>query len=295
MTEVNHTQKRRPELASQYKILSHRDRVMAYLRGKPVFPLTLELDLTTECTRNCDDCPSTRAKNYRVLKEDFIDKLLGCLAGQTRGLLLTGGEPTLAPLFCSTLRLARQRGFADIAVVTNGTRLDRPDIVDALLAYASTIRLSMYDWDDQSCGGIRNMLGCVEALRAQIDKNGSPLRIGVSALTSTKRAGILEELTKSVRNAGAHWIYFHPLCKNWGLGTPLPVEQSGVEAVINRIRNEEGPGFGVFYLQERYSNFPLDFSQYHAAHFLLVIGADGKNYLGPEVKYQPDHGIAGSV
>ena len=31
----------------------------------------------------------------------------------------------------------------------------------------------------------------------------------------------------------------------------------------------------------------LRFSAYHAAHFLLVVGADGKNYLGAEVKYQP--------
>jgi hypothetical protein len=37
---------------------------------------------------------------------------------------------------------------------------------------------------------------------------------------------------------------------------------------------------------------PLKFNGYHAAHFLLVIGADGKNYLGPEVKYQPHHVIA---
>ncbi|MCJ7580948.1 MAG: hypothetical protein MUP98_10495, partial [Candidatus Aminicenantes bacterium] len=28
---------------------------------------------------------------------------------------------------------------------------------------------------------------------------------------------------------------------------------------------------------------------YHAAHFLCVVGADGKNYLGAEVKYQPQH------
>lgn len=292
MTEIDHTQNGHPEVASQYKILYHRDRVLAYLSGKSIFPLTLELDLTTKCTRTCDDCPSTRAKNYCVLKEGFIDKLLGCLAGQTRGLLLTGGEPTLAPLFCRILKLARQRGFTEIAVVTNGARLDRPDIIDALLAHASTIRLSMYDWDDKSCGGIRNMLGRVEALRTQIDKNGSPLCIGVSALTSTKRVGILGDLTKSVRDAGAHWIYFHPLCNNWASGKPLPVEQNRVETHIHRIRKKEGSGFGIFYLQERYSNLPLGFSRYHAAHFLLVIGADGKNYLGPEVKYQPDHVIA---
>jgi diphthamide synthase subunit DPH2 len=35
----------------------------------------------------------------------------------------------------------------------------------------------------------------------------------------------------------------------------------------------------------------VDFSAYHAAHFLLVIGADGVNYLGAEVKYHPQYAI----
>jgi hypothetical protein len=48
----------------------------------------------------------------------------------------------------------------------------------------------------------------------------------------------------------------------------------------------------VFTFRSRYEHTPLKFNGYHAAHFLLVIGADGKNYLGPEVKYQPHHVIA---
>jgi hypothetical protein len=36
----------------------------------------------------------------------------------------------------------------------------------------------------------------------------------------------------------------------------------------------------------------IKFNGYHAAHFLFVVGADGMNYLGAEVKYHPQHIIA---
>jgi hypothetical protein len=39
---------------------------------------------------------------------------------------------------------------------------------------------------------------------------------------------------------------------------------------------------------QRYQDFSLNFSGYHAAHFMLVVGADRKNYVGAEVKYHPD-------
>jgi hypothetical protein len=51
----------------------------------------------------------------------------------------------------------------------------------------------------------------------------------------------------------------------------------------------------VFVLPERYVEQSIHFSAYHAAHFLLTVGADGKNYLAPEVKYQPQHVIADVV
>ena len=78
------------------------------------------------------------------------------------------------------------------------------------------------------------------------EETGSPLRIGVSALTSTKRAGILEELTKSVRNAGAHWIYFHPLCIKWDSGSPLRVDQRGVLNQIEELHTDQSNHSGVF-------------------------------------------------
>ncbi|MHB8093466.1 MAG: hypothetical protein ACYDH0_00845, partial [Candidatus Aminicenantales bacterium] len=50
--------------------------------------------------------------------------------------------------------------------------------------------------------------------------------------------------------------------------------------------------FPVFVGNERYSVQDVGFSSYHAAHFLLVVGADGRNYLSPETKYNSDYVLA---
>jgi hypothetical protein len=279
-------------VAGPSKVAAEPAKLAAYLRGEPIYPTTLELDLTTACTRSCPECPSTTAPVQRTLSRSALDWLLGSLEGQTPGLLLTGGEPTMAPLFPATLALARRTGFAEIAVVTNGGCLDEPDVLRALLAHASTIRLSLYDWTGPTgMAAAAGVLRRIAALRDRIDREGSALRIGVSALTSAGRGPLLAGLAGAVRDAGAHWLYFHPLCRKWGQGTPELDDQDGVLREIAAIAATSN-GFRVGTCADRYARGELRFDGYHAAHFLLVVGADGCNYLAPEVKYQAAHVIA---
>jgi len=280
-------------VAGPSKVAAEPEKLDAYLRGEPIFPTSLELDLTTECTRACPECPSTTAPVQRTMSGELLEWLLGELGGRTPGLLLTGGEPTLAPLFSQALALARRRGFREIAVVTNGSRLDLPEVFEPLLEHVTTIRLSLYDWTgDEGVARADETLRRITALRELIDRSDSRLRIGVSALTSTTRAARLAELAAAVRDAGAHWLYFHPLCRKWGQGTPELDDQDDVLDVIDRIGASMNGDLFVCACRERYVPSALRFDGYHAAHFLLVVGADGQNYLAPEVKYQPEHVIA---
>lgn len=280
------------EVASGYKIAAHRERILTYMRGESIFPVSLELDLTSRCSRACADCPSTRSQAHWQLPESFVERLFAALAGNVQGLLLTGGEPTISPLFGGTLALARERGFRDIAVVTNGNHLDSDHVRDALLAHASTIRVSLYDWEEAGCEGPDMVFNRLATLRRQIDRQKSSLRIGVSALTSTGRLGRLEKLVESALSAGVHWVYFHPRCRHWDIGKPQPEAQAGVLDEIVRLQEKYSGRIEIDVSVQRYQDFPLRFDGYHAAHFLLVVGADRKNYLGPEVKYHPDFVMA---
>lgn len=277
-----------PRVASAYKIASHPDKVAMYLRGQPIFPVSLELDLTSRCSRACRDCPSTRASDYWDLDKGFIERLFGILGKGSSGLLLTGGEPTLSPLFSYALAQARNKGFREIAVVSNGSRLDDALVLDALLEHVSVIRLSLYDWECSSRGPADGLMNSVSRLRKRVECEGSSLKVGFSILTSSATRSMLLTLTETAVAAGAHWIYFHPRCRGWEDGRPVPDDQEGVVETIEEISLRYLGLCDIQFSRERYQRDPLVFSSYHAAHFLFVVGADRRNYLGPEVKYHPD-------
>lgn len=280
------------QIASEHKIAYHKMKIESYLRNEPIFPATLELDITSECTRRCPDCPSSRSAASKQLSMEFLKRLFACLEGQTEGLLLTGGEPTMSPTFPKVLSMARKSGFLDVAVVTNGSLLSNEPVAAALLTHASTIRVSMYDWSTESCEGLEQTLKKIEGLRTQIDKEGSKLQIGVSILTSKDKTDALGKVADAAGSAGAHWIYFHPMCTGWESGSPAHIDQEGVMTRIKEYQNIQSNGFQIHVLGHRYRKNNVYFNGYHAAHFLLVIGADGINYLGAEVKYQPQHAIS---
>jgi hypothetical protein len=96
----------------------------------------------------------------------------------------------------------------------------------------------------------------------------------------------LPSVIHKVASAGAHWIYFHPMCIRWETGAPERVSQSGVLTIIRKCQKRQPKKFRVYTFPDRYIESEIEFSAYHAAHFLLVVGADGMNYLGAEVKYQ---------
>ena len=279
-------------ITSSYKVASDRGRLENYLAGKNIFPLSVEFDLTDMCNRSCPGCPSVKATTKHFLSIEFIDRLLGILEGQTHGLLFTGGEPTIAPHFTRSLQLARKRKFRQIAIVSNGKCLDDKKMTSALLDEVTSLRISLYDWELGVEGPLSKTLANILSLRNAIEQTGSNLSIGVSVLTDHTRVFELENMVRIISDSGAHWIYFHPFCENWDLGQPRITDQTGVLDEIRRLQNAYSGIFPVFIGDERYSTKEIDFGSYHAAHFLLVVGADGKNYLSPETKYNPDYVLA---
>ncbi|MRR16678.1 MAG: radical SAM protein [Deltaproteobacteria bacterium] len=280
-------------ITSSYKIAGDRSRLADYLAGRNIFPLSVEFDLTDACNRSCPGCPSVKATTKHFLSLKFIDRLLGILEGQTHGLLFTGGEPTIAPLFSKSLQLARKHKFGQTAVVSNGKCLNEKKVIRSLLdEEVTSLRVSLYDWESDARGPLAATLANILSLRKAIEQTGSSLSIGVSVLTDHARVPDLEKMVKVISECGAHWIYFHPFCENWDLGQPRITNQTGVLDEIGRLRNAYSGIFPVFIGDERYSNEDIHFSSYHAANFLLVIGADGKNYLSPETKYNSDYVLA---
>jgi organic radical activating enzyme len=279
-------------MVSPLKVFWHRDKVADFLAGKAIYPATLELGVTTACDRSCPDCPSRRGKPGLYLSLETAERLLLLCRGHTFGIILSGGEPTLHPDFGRLLAMTREHGFLDVVVISNGSQLDRAEVAGSLLLHASAVRVSLYDWQQQAAPDRSPTLKRIERLRMAIDKTGSKLQIGASLLTRGVSRKKLNLAAAAARAAGAHWLYLHPTCISTTKGATRANGQEQLLTALESCRQNQPPGFTVHYLAQRFSASPAAFQGYHAAHFVMVVGADGDNYLSSETKYQPCYRIA---
>ena len=277
---------------SPSKVMFNRERVEAYARGESVFPVTMEIDLTQKCTRNCPQCPYGAVRSPGLtLSFSFLERLFGILGPQTSGLVLSGGEPTSAPDFPKIIALARRTGFKEIGVITNGSLLHKPEIQDALMEHATSVRISLYDWQEGETPYFRQELQNLENLRKRIDIEGSSLEIAASMLTRSRWIERIEPVGRAALSTGIHWLYFHPFCVKWDTPYPIQAKQDGVVEAVEAFKERYGKNGEIQFPYERYERYPLEFEMLHASHFLIQVGADGVNYAGPECKYEKDYAL----
>jgi hypothetical protein len=274
---------------SPSKVNIDQQRLEAYLRGERIYPRTMEVDLTQLCTRSCPGCPYGKKRTAGLtLQLPFLDRLFSVLCPHTSGLILSGGESTIVPHFADTLAVARKKGFQEIAVISNGGRIHDPNVQDALLEHVTSIRISLYDWQDNDSEGFTKTLRKIEDLRHRIDREGSRLEIGASMLTRAEWNDRYRPVGLKALKAGIDWLYFHPYCIDWEKGRPIQADQTGVLEAIESFKASVPDNMNIQVPYERYDKSPLSFEKLHGAHFLIQVGADGVNYLGPECKYEKD-------
>ncbi|PKP34003.1 MAG: hypothetical protein CVU00_08805 [Bacteroidetes bacterium HGW-Bacteroidetes-17] len=274
---------------SSSKVANEKDKVTAYLNGEKIFPTTIELDLTQLCSRACPGCPYLSSRKPGLtLQLPFLDRLFGILGPETPGIVLSGGEPTIVPHFPDTVAMAKKKGFQEIAVISNGGMTHLPKIQDALLENVTSIRFSLYDWQETEGKYFYDLLEKIRNLRNRIEREGSKLEIGASILTRSKLNHRYQSVGMQAIDAGIHWLYFHPYCVDWDTDHPIKDDQTDVLKTLEYLKLNAPENANIQIPTERYSMEPLYFEKLHGSHFLIQVGADGINYAGPECKYHKE-------
>lgn len=277
---------------SSSKLSFNKNRVEAYARGEKIYPVTMEIDLTQKCTRSCKDCPYGASRRPGLtLTLPFIEKLFGILGPHVPGLVLSGGEPTSVPYFPEILAAARRSGFKEICVITNGSLLHEPKIQNALLTYATSVRVSLYDWHTEDSPYFTQTIKNISNLKQRAATEGSSLSVAASLLTNNSCTERLEHVGLAALSTGIDWLYFHPFCVDWDTNAPVQDQQGGVLEAIENLKSKNYFNGEIQVPYERYTRDLLKFTKLHAAHFLIQVGADGINYAGPECKYEQDYAL----
>ena len=135
------------------------------------------LQLTRECKQHCRFCsnpPSgvdlTEAE-MRGLIDDLVERGYD-------GVILTGGEPTIAPLLLPATRYARERGLF-VRMITNGQRIAEPAFLEALVTAGLThVHLSLHSCRPEVHDFLTQTPGAWEKIHAALGNIGA---IGITA------------------------------------------------------------------------------------------------------------------
>ncbi len=92
-----------------------------------------DLKVGFACNNRCVFCAQgDRRATCGAVDVDVLEQRLASARSRSRGLVLTGGEPTVYKHLVRLVRTARRLGYAPIQVQTNGRMLAYRNIVDAL-------------------------------------------------------------------------------------------------------------------------------------------------------------------
>ncbi len=120
-----------------HKLIWHRERLEAWLRGELVAPITIDCALTRHCTYRCMYCYGTlQANDEKIITRSVINRFLDDAAeiGVKAVSFVSDGENTCSPHLSDAILRGKANGL-DMALGTNGYLLKDsrlPEILPAL-------------------------------------------------------------------------------------------------------------------------------------------------------------------
>ncbi|MBF0441917.1 MAG: radical SAM protein [Oligoflexales bacterium] len=127
-----------------HKILWHRDRIEAWLRGERVAPITIDCALTRACSYNCIYCYGNLQENRgHTLTKDIIFRFLDDAAeiGVKAISFVSDGESTCSPHLYDAILRGKSNGL-DMALGTNGFLL-KDERLEEVLSSLTYLRFNI--------------------------------------------------------------------------------------------------------------------------------------------------------
>lgn len=105
----------------------------------------LEIRLTGRCNERCVFCNTADGgENLVPDLETALSYAKRAREAGARELCLTGGEPLLVPWLFDLVRAAGSMGYVNTTIQTNGVLLDRPEIMEKVIALRPVLQVSLH-------------------------------------------------------------------------------------------------------------------------------------------------------
>lgn len=268
------------------KIGWHMDRVQAWLDGKRIAPITIDMALTRTCNYGCHYCYAMLQENERsVINKEVITTFLDdCAEIGVKGIsLVSDGESTISPVFVHACEYGRKKGIA-MACGTNGFVLTRSKS-EQVLPHLTYLRINISagerkryaeimgvkeEWFDRVVQNIKDM---VEIKR----RDGLSCTLGLQMVLMPEYADQILPLAELGRELGVDYLVIKHCSDNED--GDLGVNYKGYTKIYDLLRAAEALSTDAYQCTVKWSKIQAEgtrsYQRCYGAPFLLQISGSG--------------------
>jgi radical SAM protein with 4Fe4S-binding SPASM domain len=272
-----------------HKLIYHPDVVARWLRGENIYPIEIEVSLSSGCNHRCIFC-SFEYMNHNSKFLDtkiLVDNLSELVSKGLKSVVYAGdGEPLLHKDAPEIINKTKAYGI-DVAMSTNGVLLT-PEVSKECLKSLTWIRFSTAGITDQTYNKIqrgregdleRVLSNMQEAVRVKRDQK-LKTTIGVQLLLLPDNKDELVQMGKELRKIGVDYFTIKPFLQHPQNQHIIQVDYQEMIELGKSVKTLETDEFKVYFRSHTMKNISCDrgYTQCLALPFMVYINADGDVY-----------------
>ena len=269
------------------KVMWHKDRIDAWMRGERIAPITIDCALTTKCTYRCVYCYGQMQciNQFPSLERDVIMSFLDDAAeiGVKAISFVSDGESTCNPHLEEAIIRGKNNGL-DMALGTNGFLLTDEEL-ENILPCLTYLRFNISAGDvDRYCyiHGVnekcyeRVMHNIRTAVKIKKDKN-LPVTLGLQMVLMPEFEDQIIPLTKLGKELGVDYLVIKHCSddENHTLG----IDYDKYDALINKLKEAESYSTETYQVSAKWSKILSHghkcYKQCYGAPFIIQMSGSG--------------------
>jgi MoaA/NifB/PqqE/SkfB family radical SAM enzyme len=285
-SEGNNTDTSRGLVLDGTKIIWHRERVEAWLRGERIAPITVDMSLTRACNYKCEYCYGTLQENPRKpITQDVMFRFLDDAAeiGVKGVSFVSDGESSVSPIFPQCIVRGSENGLS-MAMGTNGYLVDR-DKLERILPHLTYFRFNISAGDPKRYAEIhgvpesyfhqvcQNIRDAMEIKRA----NNLPVTIGMQMVLMPQYADQIMPLARLGRELLPDYLVIKH-CSDDESGT-LGVQYQDYRSMYDTLHEAEALSTDEYLVKVKWSKIQDEggrsYSQCYGPPFLIQLSGSG--------------------
>lgn len=269
-----------------HKLNYHPERVAAWAKGENIYPVYVEIGITSACNHRCIFCALDfiEGKGHSIETSVLLETLTEMGKQGVKSIMFGGeGEPTLHKDFCLIVKHAKESGL-DVALTTNGVPFTKK-IAELCLPYMSWIKFSIDAGTKETYAKIHNtsaddfdkLLANIQDAVIIKNKNNCSVRIGAQILLIEENVQEAILLAKKVKELGVDYFVIKPYSQHPHSSNKFAVDYSRFEKLKEQLELLTSNEFKVIFRMDTMNKLKeeVNYDTCHGLSFFTLIDAAG--------------------